>query len=596
MLKKAFTRLRRIAAAGLVTLIAATALTGCDDSEDFVFGPGPVFNNGPTAVPDAYEAAGNTTLNVVMATQGVRANDIHNGALVTAFDAVSAQGGAVAMQPDGTFAYTPPVNIPRGTVDTFTYTIQNANGTSTATVSVTVNVFAWFVDSTAPNGGNGSLAAPFNMIQPALDAALLGDAVFIARAGGAAYAGDFVIPDGVFVFGGGAGLDFNNGILPRVAELVNAQQIISPGDPTILTGNWTMGNDTGIAGFQFGPGNITANAVDGVEIFENLFLDPDGNSINVTDVTGFLNIFDNDFEGENDTADYINATFGGTTMLDFNVNGNTFTNDVMGGSVDEALDVDGSDTANVDITFNNNTVTNTMGNAFEDAVDLDGIGDNATINLSADNNQITGLDNDGFEISLNTNANVTLMATNNTFNTLGNSAFTFSASGDATGQVTANDNAVDTTGDEAMEIDASGNAQVNSSFDNNNIANAGNTGIDIEHFSTMSFTTLITNNVITDPAFDAVCVDGNQTNAAIRNNAFSGMNGDLFLFLNAGDGCADVEGNTMVDSTVVNNGMGTFNVEQADAGDGGPLTNVNTITGTNTQTGLTSVADGFCPF
>lgn len=65
---------------------------------------------------------------------------------VTAFDAVSTLGAAVAMNPDGTFTYNP---VPSATLqalgagnsldDTFTYTVSDGTDSATGTVTVTVN-------------------------------------------------------------------------------------------------------------------------------------------------------------------------------------------------------------------------------------------------------------------------------------------------------------------------------------------------------------------------------------------------------------------------------------------------------------------------
>ena len=92
-------------------------------------------NDVPAAVADA--AA--TNENTPVTTGDVLANDSlgDTPTTITAFDALSAQGGTVVLNAGNTFTYTPAASF-SGT-DTFTYTIQDADGDSaTGTVTVTV--------------------------------------------------------------------------------------------------------------------------------------------------------------------------------------------------------------------------------------------------------------------------------------------------------------------------------------------------------------------------------------------------------------------------------------------------------------------------
>ncbi len=91
----------------------------------------------PLAQTDGYTATLNTQLNVPAGT-GVLANDTVAAGAITAFAATSAQGGSVALNADGSFAYTPAAGFFSPPTDTFTYTLSNPVGTSTGTVSITV--------------------------------------------------------------------------------------------------------------------------------------------------------------------------------------------------------------------------------------------------------------------------------------------------------------------------------------------------------------------------------------------------------------------------------------------------------------------------
>jgi hypothetical protein len=77
---------------------------------------------------------------LVVAASGVLSNDLDGDwdSLVAAGIAVAPVGGAVSLDADGSFVYTPDADF-TGT-DTFTYTVSDHNGGfDTATVTVTVS-------------------------------------------------------------------------------------------------------------------------------------------------------------------------------------------------------------------------------------------------------------------------------------------------------------------------------------------------------------------------------------------------------------------------------------------------------------------------
>ena len=97
-------------------------------------------NGLPGAVDDSYGTDEGVALVESDPLAGLVANDDQGDApaTVTAFDATSANGGSVSVNPDGTFTYTPAGGF--AGADSFDYTITDANGdTSTATVTVLVD-------------------------------------------------------------------------------------------------------------------------------------------------------------------------------------------------------------------------------------------------------------------------------------------------------------------------------------------------------------------------------------------------------------------------------------------------------------------------
>lgn len=127
--------------------------------------PGTVMTT-PLALNDSYSAIGNVPITI--AAPGVLANDadpdgVGPALTVTPFTGASANGGNVTLSANGSFTYNPPRGF-EGT-DTFTYTLNDGeSSTDTGTVSLSVTGMIWFVDSTAPAGGDGRIGSPYNTL------------------------------------------------------------------------------------------------------------------------------------------------------------------------------------------------------------------------------------------------------------------------------------------------------------------------------------------------------------------------------------------------------------------------------------------------
>jgi hypothetical protein len=231
---------------------------------------------GPFAFSDLYSAVGNVPL-TVSADQGVLANDFARqcssevagkprtgglppsvtGFTVVAYDTMSTNGGTVSMDTDGSFTYSPPTGY-QG-FDTFDYTMEEAGFQSSTTVYVDVEDMVWFVDDTAPSGGDGHFERPFdslgafNAVQNGgamLPAA--GDWIFVYHGDGQPYDGGIsLLPDQHLI---GEGVDL----------VVQSMTIVPAGSRPILT------NSAGGAVLTAGPGAVVelsdANEVRGVDI------------------------------------------------------------------------------------------------------------------------------------------------------------------------------------------------------------------------------------------------------------------------------------------------------------------------------------------
>jgi PKD repeat protein len=106
------------------------------DSETRTFTvTGPPANTAPIAVNDEYSRSLFGGALVVPADQGVLANDTDDNGPLTAKNASDPANGSVALNPDGSFTYTPDgLSL---SPDTFTYEVTDGEFTSTATVTIT---------------------------------------------------------------------------------------------------------------------------------------------------------------------------------------------------------------------------------------------------------------------------------------------------------------------------------------------------------------------------------------------------------------------------------------------------------------------------
>ena len=178
-------------------------MSGCGDSENFVFTNNTNVVVAPVCVDDAYTTNQDTTL-TVSAANGVLANDTPNGGTVVAFDATSTANGTVSVNPDGSFVYTP-ANSFTGN-DSFTYVVGNAAGQRTCTVTITVvAVNGFFVDAVNGNDGTGSFngGLPFQTIQAAVAAAPTNADIVVLPGN---YTGTVSLKDGQRLLGSGSTL------------------------------------------------------------------------------------------------------------------------------------------------------------------------------------------------------------------------------------------------------------------------------------------------------------------------------------------------------------------------------------------------------
>jgi Big-like domain-containing protein len=338
----------------IALLAGALAMSGCGSSNGFneVSGlqgnPGGGVFIGPICLDDNYATNQNATL-TVNATNGVLANDTPNGGTVTGFSATSTQGGTVAVNPDGSFTYTPANNFTGG--DAFTYTVTNGFGSTTCTVNITVNaavvVDGFFVDAATGNDATGSFTGgnPFATIQGAVTAAGTNQDI-VVRPG--TYSGNVTLLNGQRLLGSGSVLA--QGTAPR---------------PVLNGGGITLadGNTVDYIRIQGTPGDaIFGNGVNGATITNCEIADTTNNGSGIQDdnATGTWTIEGNAITN----VASIGVLFRGSSGDDLvaMANNNTITGSGNGGV---AFSYSGTGTVRAQVTGNTMTGTVITGRTFE---------------------------------------------------------------------------------------------------------------------------------------------------------------------------------------------------------------------------------------
>ena len=563
-------------------MASALLLSGCGDSENFVFTNTNVNQNGggqvpqaPVAVNDTVTALGNATLNQ-SSVNGVLNNDTPNGGVISEFDATTTQAGTVALASDGSFTYTPVFGF-TGT-DTFTYTLRNDAGESSATVTINVPNEGFFVNNQAAPGGNGSQASPFDTLTDALAAASSGDIIYLFAGDGSAYSGAFDLPAGVSLIGQGVGL-------------VVAQTIEAPGTAPLLTGPITCLGDNTVSGVTVSGSpstGLSATGVSNVTVSNNTFSDHIGTDVVFSDCGGTNVISDNLFQDRGQMA--VDNDVDGT----FTVSGNRFEHDgalLIGAAM--LIQIEGSSTSSINI--NGNTV---VGGNSSDSY-LGGISveanDTSQVTLVASNNTIDDVSDDGIDIDSEESASLTATVSGNVISDSEQSNLDFD--GDGSFDLTITGNTLNRSGDGIFLGFFDDDAEVILDISGNNINDPSDDGIDMTPGEDASITGVISMNT-----FDGVGSDGIQIFAtslaevilAVRGNTFVNTGDDTldFEFDDLTFGCFDITDNNFdVGAVIADIGDALVNVERLEAGQGGPLESVNTFTtgSVNTSGNVVSV-------
>lgn len=266
----------------------------------------------------------------------------------------SAQGGRYSVFADGSWHYDPPAT---GSVtlhnDSFDIEVCDQGvplprQCTVATVSLALSgPHIWFVDASAPVGGDGTLARPFQSVAAAMGVAWANDSIFVASGN---YSGGFTLLEGQRLIGQGAtaasfdalfGITVPTESLPRptvggTRPLLTTEGVATPG--IVLATDNTLrgieiGNTTGAALYGNGFGTLTLAEnrisgsgqalalsagtlaqISGLDAFDQISSSSGPNNIVLSNVGGIAHLGGGSLEGAAGTAWRIS---GGSVTLDY---------------------------------------------------------------------------------------------------------------------------------------------------------------------------------------------------------------------------------------------------------------------------------------
>jgi hypothetical protein len=246
----------------------------------------------------------------------VTANDylgLNTAATITAYDAISTQGGQVVMTTSGPnigkFTYDPPAGFEGA--DTFTYTLSDnpnapsAVGNRKATVSITVSGMVWFINNNASSciaTGCGRLSNPYSTLA-AFNAAnaLSGglnpdnnDSIFVYESG-TSYSGAVTLRSGQKLIGqdATASLSAITGLTPPTGSPAFPAMSSANGTFTTIASTVTLNTNTTVRGLRINSTTSTgladpAGAITGVSVSDASITTTTGTAVLLSDTGGTL--------------------------------------------------------------------------------------------------------------------------------------------------------------------------------------------------------------------------------------------------------------------------------------------------------------------
>jgi hypothetical protein len=322
-------------------------------------------NDPPVAGNDSWETEGNTELRVDLGAgsfphvadttpsgKGVADNDsdpvegspiavtgvVGCGDVTAPYDC-AVTGGTVSLNANGSFSFQP---APGAASGSFQYTVTDGTDTATGTVSITIHDMIWYVNGSAPAGGNGTSSSPFN---------------------------DFTSLNGFGdVDGAGHYIFVHSSNVTGSIDLENSQKLWGQGIGLVIPRNLNGNGSPAILASAGPRPNVSST----------------GDTVTVTSVTGVeiagLNL-------SSDTGNGIDVT---SSLLGSAASASIYSNEVLAAGA-EGIDVNGFSSGGLSVSIDNTSVT-AIGNG------VDVLGGDGTVVFSYSNGTISSVSGNGLVI------------------------------------------------------------------------------------------------------------------------------------------------------------------------------------------------------
>ncbi len=246
-------------------------------------------NDAPIGIDDTFTAIGNTALSVGTTRPTGQAGHVLTGSLLTndtdaendplfaeaVTDAPTTLGGTVTIADDGTFTYHPDGGD-TGVTDSFTYRVCDTDPCSSAvpndraTLRLELLQQVWYVDNTAPAGGDGTSDGAFDTLAAAEAASGAGDTLYVHVGTGDAtgLGGGVALGTGERLLGEAAGLtlDPDGGGPHPLATLhpaaANAHPLLTATDADVVA----LATGAEVRGVRLDPGGNGGGIAGGVGV------------------------------------------------------------------------------------------------------------------------------------------------------------------------------------------------------------------------------------------------------------------------------------------------------------------------------------------
>jgi DNA-binding protein YbaB len=418
--------------------------------------------------------------------------------------------------------------------------------------------------------GNGTFENPAGTVAEALAVAKPEDIIYVQAGTNPGIPG-FAIPDEVQVISTAPVQQIGNVQLPLSGSGVRPR----------IAGTVTLGDDNTLSGFEIngavGAG-IQGTGIENAAIRDNIISNSKtaspsnlGNGILLTNATGRLDITNNTFTGNSETAISID---GNDDRVELTIGSNAIANNF------NAIRLELSGRAEATAQITNNSIANSG------TVNLEIKGDAELDDLTISNNTIDSPSDQGIIFRAFDNARSTITISNNTLrNITGDGNLTgdgmnFGLNQNSRTELTITGNTIDTASDDGIDLELSDDARATVSISNNQIANAnsqgfgfGNIGIEADTNGNSQLQLLMESNTIRGSAeqgislFSGVAGGSSKLFTTVRFNTLTGNNlsglasgGFDAQTFGTSTTCLRLDNNTSDTFALVNNG-GTFQVE-----------------------------------